>query len=161
MKVLKFPHPILFEVMPEVKVFDSNLLTNLDYMWETMKMESGIGLAANQVGLRMRAFVMEAEGGDRINAINPFIVVKSDACVSIEEGCLSAPGDFVIIPDRPEWVMVAYQDERGVFSTVLVYGLRAVCAVHEIEHLDGKNFMAHPSIPRNIRKRLAKKWSLR
>ena len=157
MEILKFPHPLLFEATVEVAVFGEELRVLLDSMWETMKASNGLGLAANQVSLPLRMFVMEGPQG-RINIVNPRIVSRSAVAANLKEGCLSAPGEFIIIPDRSEWVQIECQDETGAKRTHVFRGLHSVCVQHEMEHLDGKGFILNKSLPKTDRKALAKKW---
>lgn len=159
MNILLFPNPLLFEVMPEVTVFGEELKILLDSMYDLMKNSNGMGLAANQVGLSLRMFVMEGPNG-RVNLVNPKIVVRSKFQANLREGCLSAPGDFVTVPSRAEWVDVGFQDEEGTYKRLVLKGIFAVCFQHELDHLNGKTFLSDKSIPRNIRKPLAKKWKL-
>lgn len=160
MELLRFPNSLLFEVMPEVTVFGEELQILLDAMYDTMKSRNGLGLAANQVGLSFRMFVMEGPGG-RINAVNPFFISKSVKPANTREGCLSAPGDFVVVPSRAEWVQMQYQNEKGEKTLVTLKGLHAVCAQHELEHLDGKSFLSNKSIPKYTRKSLEKRWGIK
>jgi len=161
MEILKFPHPHLMSKTEEVTVFGPELKTLLDAMWETLSSKGAVGLAANQVGLTQRMFVMEGPNGERINAINPTILFKSAAFANLKEGCLSAPGDFVIVPDRALWVQMRYRDEHGNTQIRVLDGLYGVCVQHEIDHLDGKAYLENKSIPRSTRKNLAKKWGLK
>jgi peptide deformylase len=160
MKILKFPNPWLFRKADDVFVFGPELQHLLDDMWETMKTNKGIGLAANQVGLPFNMLVMEGPGG-RLNMVNPIITERSRVTVRYREGCLSAPGDYVEIPSRSEWVRVIYFDERGNEQTIVLKNLYAVCVQHEIEHLDGKSFMENKSIHKTIRKGLQKRWGIK
>lgn len=157
MELLNFPNPLLFQVTVEVTSFDESLAQTLDQMYDVMKYKSGIGLAANQVGLTSRMFVMEGPNG-RMNVVNPVIVSRSVLSISIREGCLSAPGTFVIVPDRSQWVKLEYSNEKGEKCSAVLKDIYAICVQHELEHLDGKSFLSHRSIPKNIRKPLLKKW---
>lgn len=159
MEILKFPNPILFKSTKEVTVFGEELVILLDTMYETMLANNGVGLAANQVGLLFNMFVMKMPTG-RLNLINPSIVAKSVVPANMKEGCLSAPGDFVVVPDRVSWVLVEYQDETGGKQTIALHGIYGVCAQHEIEHLEGKSFLKNSSIPKDKRKELSKKWGV-
>lgn len=160
MELLRFPNPVLFEVMPEVTVFGEELSVLLGGMWDLMKYKNGLGLAANQVGLSLRMLVMQGPNG-RLNMVNPVIVSKSVKPANLKEGCLSAPGDFVLVPSRVEWVQVKFQNEKGEQQVVVLKGLHAVCAQHEIDHLNGKFFLADKSIPKYVRKQLGKKWGIK
>lgn len=160
MKLLKFPHVKLLTPCEEVVNFSSELLEVLDYMWYVMEEHNGIGLAANQVGFSLNMFVMDGPEG-RLNLINPYICLKSKSFAKLKEGCLSAPGEFIVIPERAEWVQVKYQDEMGAHKSVVLKGIHAVCAQHEIEHLDGKSFMEHKSLSKATRNKLSKKWKIK
>lgn len=155
--VLKFPNPLLFEKAAPVYVFGKELQILLDLMWDTMEINRGIGLASNQLGMGLAMVVIKGPNG-RLNMVNPTILKKSKIPANLKEGCLSAPGDFLIVPDRVEWVQVKYQDETGELGTVVLKGIYSVCVQHELEHLEGKSFMENKSIPKHIRKSLQKKW---
>lgn len=160
MKVLKFPHPALFKVCQPVTVFDTELKVLLDTMYRTMQASNGVGLAANQVGLEYRMFVMESLEG-RVNLVNPKITKTSMVVALRGEGCLSAPGEFIITGNRHDWVEVSFQDEKGTPKVRVFKGIHSVCVEHEIEHLDGKSFMNSKAIPKARRKELAKKWGIK
>lgn len=160
MKVLKFPHQDLFRVCKPVSVFDTELKVLLDNMYRTMQDHNGIGLAANQVGLEYRMFIMKHTEG-RINLVNPVVTKRSMVTALIGEGCLSAPGEYLITGSRREWVEVSYQDEKGAPKVKVFKGIYAVCVEHEIEHLDGKSFMDSKTISKAKRKELAKKWGIK
>lgn len=161
MEILKFPHPHLSKPTQIVHDFDQDLQSWLDAMWEAMKANNGMGLSANQVFLDHRMFVMEGPGGKRLELINPIITEASIVPADLKEGCLSAPGEYLIVPSRKVWVSVAFQDVKGVAKKALFKDIYAVCAQHEIEHLDGKGFMENSSVSRKKRKELAKKWGLK
>lgn len=160
MKILKFPHTLLLRPCEEVTRFDSETLDLLDIMWDTMKENNGIGLAANQIGYPLDMFVMNGVKG-RMNFINPYIAAGSVELANLKEGCLSAPGESILVPGRMKWVQVVYQDEKGAIKSTILQGIHAVCAQHEIEHLDGKSFMEHKSLLKTTRKLLLKKWGLK
>lgn len=161
MEILKFPHPTLSEVCTPVTVFGEELKILLDAMWDTMKSTTGMGLAANQVGLTFRMFVMEGNEGERIYLVNPEILKKSLAISAIKEGCLSAPGEMIQTNSRAEWVQVRYYDESGNYRNKVFTDVYSVCVQHEIDHLNGKSFMEIKTIPKSKRKELAKKWGLK
>jgi peptide deformylase len=161
MKVLKFPDPALFKVCIPVTVFETELKLLLDNMYRTMHTANGVGLAANQVGLEFRMFVMDTEAGERINVVNPIITKKSLVTCLFKESCLSAPGEQVVTGSRHEWVEMQFQNEKGEARLRIMKGIDAICIEHEIEHLDGKSFMESKTIPKTKRKELAKKWGLK
>lgn len=160
MNILKFPDPFLFEETELVTVFGEELKVLLDSMYDTMKANNGVGLAANQVGLTLRAFVMDGPNG-RLNVLNPRIVSKSFLKANVPEGCLSSPGNFVVVRDRAYVVDMKFQNELGEHKQITLERIHAVAAQHEIEHLDGKSFMENKSIPNHVRKNLKKKWGIK
>ena len=134
--ILDRTNPILREVMP---VFDfknpvvdpGQLYTDLA---ETMREHNGMGLSANQIGVRARAFVMRAE--DIIGVFNPRIVETTTETVILEEGCLSYPNLFVKIK-RPKSIKVRFTTPDGETSTKTFTGITARVFLHEMDHLDG------------------------
>lgn len=162
MEILKFPHPILFEKCSLIPYWnDSEVLVLLDQMWETMKKYQGIGLAANQVGLPFRMFIMEGPNKEKFYIIDPKIVAKSIVPANLREGCLSAPEEFISRSDRAEWVQVAYSNADGTTEVRVFHGLHAVCVQHEIEHLDGISYLQSKTIPKKQRLVFARKWGLK
>lgn len=160
MEILKFPEKLLFYKCDLVTVFGPELKTLLDAMWDTMKASHGVGLAANQVGFQFAMFVMEGPEEEKVYLVNPKIKSKSTAPANLREGCLSAPGEFLIRPDRAIWVEVEFQDELGENKKRVFKGINAVCVQHEMEHLEGISFMQSTSLLKKKRMELAKKWGL-
>jgi peptide deformylase len=108
-------------------------------MLETMKENHGVGLAANQVGLRDRVFVM---GTDNVGYafFNPEIVVDMNVKpINFEEGCLSFPGLFIPI-QRADSVTIKYTDMDGVQKEQTFTGLSCRTILHEVDHLNGITF---------------------
>lgn len=103
---------------------------------ETMHEKNGIGLAANQVGLPYRVFVVR---GDPFACYNPRIVDVSEEEVLLEEGCLTYPGLYVKVK-RPKSIRVRFQNIRGDTETHKFTGMTARIIQHEIGHLDGEVF---------------------
>lgn len=161
MNVLKFPDPALFEVCADISVFGPELKTLLDSMWETMTINNGMGLAANQVGLKFRMFTMLGPENEKLYIVNPKIVKKSVVPANLKEGCLSAPGEFLILGERVSWVQVKFQDETGKEHDRVFKGIHAVCVQHETDHLDGKSHLTSKSLHKAKRKELAKKWGIK
>lgn len=104
-------------------------------MFETMRAENGVGLAAPQVGKNVRLCVIE-EGGVEYILINPTITATSKTKVISEEGCLSFPGQFFPIK-RFEKVQVRYLDRNGKNAKLKATDLLARALQHEIDHLEG------------------------
>lgn len=111
----------------------NSLLAN--QMLTLMRKNKGIGLAAPQIGLSKRLFVMDVNGTVRC-CFNPEIVNSSNDTSDFEEGCLSFPGELCIIK-RPSGVNVRYQNLQGTWIEETLTGLEARCFQHELDHLDG------------------------
>jgi len=119
----------------EVTEVDDRIRMILDDMTETMKSKNGLGIAAPQVGIMRRMFVIEAVPGEVLELINPR-VVESSGLQNIEEGCLSVPG-YVGTVERPEYIKVEALDRNG--NNVIHEGteMKAVAIAHELDHLEG------------------------
>jgi peptide deformylase len=160
MEIIKYPDSRLFKPCKPVTVFDENLNTLLEAMWETMKRERGMGLAANQVGLESRMFTMEGPNEEKIFLVNPKILEFGKTPSPLKEGCLSAPGQMISL-FRPMWVKVTFQDQTGKAHARVFSDIHSICVQHEIEHLDGKSFLQNKAIPKATRKQLAEKWGIK
>lgn len=106
-------------------------------MIQLMKEFRGIGLAANQVGLLKRVFVIKLKDADEPFAMfNPKLVSQSETVQSAEEGCLSFPNLWLDIK-RPQSIDAEYLDKDGKECKIALTGIDARCFLHELEHLDG------------------------
>lgn len=137
-KVLKFPDERLRKVSKKVTEFDDELGELLDDMRETMYSNDGMGLAAPQVGVPIRAIVMDVNG-NFFELINPEIIHSEGEQVD-EEGCLSV-GNFNDTVKRPLKVTVRAQDRLGYKYEITGEKYFARCVCHEIDHLDGILFI--------------------
>lgn len=158
--ILEAPDPRLTSRARPIEQIDDELVRLLDAMLETMYAAPGIGLAAPQVGILRRAFVVdlgEQEERAPLFVINPEILWRSEEKVVAEEGCLSLPQQFGEVK-RPEKVKVRYQDRTGDTLEIEAEGLLARCLQHEFDHLEGILFTDHLSaLKRNmILRRLSK-----
>ena len=108
---------------------------------ENMFHHDGVGLSANQIGMDVRAFAMvrDIEYNDVIVCFNPRIVTRSNECVWCEEGCLSFPDQFINV-QRPDKVIVKYEDEEGKDHKIGLSGLAARVFQQEFDHLNGIDF---------------------
>lgn len=135
--ILIWPDPVLHEVSkPVVSPTSSEVKAVVADLLDTLYACGGVGLAAIQIGVPLRIFVMDidfAMVGDRV-FMNPEYRGQGDRDL-VNEGCLSMPG-IVEQVQRYRTVTVQAFDESGAFSKEL-HGLEAQCAQHEIEHLDG------------------------
>jgi len=145
LNILEFPDPRLRAEAAPVSKFDDALARLADDMLETMYAANGIGLAATQVGVTERVFVMDIsdDRSDPQVLINPRISEKRGEQV-YQEGCLSFPGVFADVK-RADWIHVEAEDVQGHTITREVDGLKAVCIQHELDHLDGKVFIDYLS----------------
>jgi peptide deformylase len=114
----------------------------LHSMLRLMREYRGMGLAANQVGSLQRValitWTVDPDQGQRpVACLNPRLLEQSETLVAAQEGCLSAPG-FTTTIWRPARVHLQYEDLDGRTREVWLAGYEARCAVHEIDHLDGK-----------------------
>jgi peptide deformylase len=146
-EIVTFPDPFLRLKAKPVKKFDKDLQTLIDDMFETMRAEPGVGLAAPQIGESMRLVVIEyAEEPEDEDApepkpkryvlVNPEITQKSEEMVEGMEGCLSVPG-LIGTVDRHEKVTVKALTRHGKPQKVKAEGWMARIIQHELDHLDG------------------------
>ncbi len=162
LEVLTFPDERLRTKAKTVETVDESIKSLVKDMFETMKDEKGIGLAATQVNVHKRVVVMDVseEQDNPYVFINPTIVEKSGSTVS-EEGCLSVPNNYAKV-DRAEHVKVQALNENGESFELEADGLLAICIQHELDHLEGKLFVDYLSpLKRNrIKKKLEKEAKL-
>lgn len=158
--IVKYGDPILTKRANEVVEFDERLSKLVDDMFETMYGAPGVGLAAPQVGVLTRLFVMDCSSGkdkkQKVALINP--VIESEEGDQIgDEGCLSFPGIYLEVK-RPQRVVVRALDTDGSQITLDVMDLQARCVSHETDHLDGELFINYISpLKRDLTKRKIKK----
>lgn len=140
MPIVQVPDPLLSQVAGEVKVFDDALVTLSKDMLATMYGAKGRGLAAPQVGVLFRVFVMDAtwktDEPSPTVFVNPEIVEASVETATLDEGCLSIPGDLIPVT-RPARVSLRWRDVDGAFLEAAFDGFEAACVQHEIDHLNG------------------------
>ena len=113
-------------------------------MCKFMLVSNGIGLAANQIGITKRVFVMGSKNipgfPEPFALFNPKIIDASKEMVLDQEGCLSYPGLFLQVK-RPSWVIAEYQNSNGDLIEAKFEGYLAKCFQHELDHLDGVCFV--------------------
>jgi len=136
-QIRQYPDPVLRLEASEVVDFDGDLEQLAERMIHLMQDARGVGLAANQVGILRRLFVIQADEDEEPRAlVNPVIVERSDDLDEDDEGCLSMQG--VVVPvERPVRIRVEAKDEHGQRVTLELEGLPARVAQHELDHLDG------------------------
>lgn len=157
LEIFTYPAPVLKKVAAPVEKFDDELKKLCKDMLFTMYHAPGIGLAAPQIGVSDRIFVMDidfhskeitrADGtkDQELSNFNPRIFInpkieKLQGEILYEEGCLSVPGIYEQVK-RSEQIRVTYQDIEGNEQVLEVDGLLSVCIQHENDHLDGIVFL--------------------
>jgi len=143
--ILIHPDPRLKSVTPMVERVTPAIGQLAEDMLETMYDAPGIGLAAPQVGVLQRLFVMDCVKDDDaaprpLVLINPEVTWTSDETATYEEGCLSIPEQYAEVT-RPQRVRMRWMDLQGKTVEEEFEGLWAICAQHELDHLDGRLFI--------------------
>ncbi len=168
--VILHPDPVLKQVSSPIGAVDANIQAQAQKMLDTMYSAKGIGLAANQVNIANRMFVMDVDpncwqyknegakvleiesayrDGQELESnplvmINPEIVKKSEQKSVYLEGCLSLPQQYADV-ERPAHVTVEYIDIDGQKQTMDASGLVSHCIQHELDHLNGVLFIDYLS----------------
>lgn len=157
-----FGQPVLRKETEEIATDYPNLQELIQNMYETMQNADGVGLAAPQIGLAIRLFVVDLNGlkedfpeyeGFLHAYINPEIIEESDETENMEEGCLSVPGIHENVR-RPKSIHATWLDENLQEHDEWIEGFAARVFQHEYDHLEGKLFIDHLS---TLRKQLIKK----
>jgi peptide deformylase len=159
-KITEYPEKILATVGEPVEKFDDELKQLVEDMFETMEDAEGVGLAAPQIGLNLRLFVMDCEGV-KLVAANPEII-RTAGEQSGQEGCLSV-GKVPAVVVRPNTVTLKARDIDGNWFEHTGEGLTARCLMHETDHCNGKLFLDHlPKMRKDMvvtRFKKEKKWN--
>ncbi len=138
-----FGDPVLRQKADDVAAVDASIQQLIADMRDTMKAYSGVGLAANQVGIAERVLVVDVPIDDRRRArhafVNPVITSRSGS-ESGEEGCLSIPGIWEEVT-RAREIRIEGLDERGEAVKLEAEGYLARALQHEVDHLDGVLFV--------------------
>ena len=152
-KITEYPEKVLAEVGKPVTEFDEELEKLCADMFETMYDAEGVGLAAPQIGLNLRLFVMDCEG-IKLIAANPEIIETSGE-QSGQEGCLSV-GKVPAVVVRPMKARLKAQNEKGEWFEREAEGYAARAFLHETDHCNGKLFIDH--LPKMRRDMIIKKF---
>ena len=158
LKIARYPEPVLLTIgkpVDEIEFSSSFERLVLD-MFETMKEAGGVGLAAPQIGISKRFFVMDVPGEDGqpnpLTLVNPEIISVEGEQTG-EEGCLSFPGLYQTIK-REMRVIVRAQDVSGEKIELDLKDLTARCVLHETDHCDGIVFLDRMTV---LKRELAKR----
>ena len=140
LEILTYPNPILKTMAEPVATITDEIRQLAEDMAETMYVASGVGLAANQIGVLKRIFVIDCADEDEPSELFVFInpeIIERDGEQMFTEGCLSFPGASEDIR-RAETVKVRALNERGETFELEADGLLAVAIQHENDHLNGE-----------------------
>jgi peptide deformylase len=174
LNIFTYPSAVLKKIAEPVQDFDQNLKLLVKNMLYTMYNAPGIGLAAPQVGISQRIFVLDTdyereeianaagETETRLSHFKPYVFINpviSDLSGEVihEEGCLSVPGIYEDVK-RAEKISVTFQDLDGKTQQMTVHDILAICIQHENDHLDGIVFLERLSL---IKKNLLTKKYLK
>ena len=158
--IVKYGDPVLETPGDPVTEFDDKLKRLVADMFETMYAARGVGLAAPQVGVSRRLFVMDCSGGEdpaaRVALVNP-VVLRVEGEQRGDEGCLTFPGIFFSVERNMRAVLRA-QDVNGEEFEYDGLELEARCMLHETDHCDGIVFIDRTTpLKRELVKRKIKK----
>lgn len=158
LKLIKYPHVMLETICESVPLNTLNLIMvskAVEQMETIMKDHGGMGLAANQVELPFRFFIMKPECEDSIkHFINPVWVANSEDKAQLREGCLSATGISEVVASRYNSIEVTYVNLKGELITEDYEGINSVCIQHECDHLEGRFWV--DKLPREKRRKFQK-----
>ena len=152
-KITEYPSAVLGKVGQPVTDFGDDLTGLCADMFETMYDAEGVGLAAPQIGLGLRVFVMDC-AGVKLIAANPEII-SVEGVQSEPEGCLSV-GKVPAVVERPMKARLRAQNEKGEWFERDAEGYAARAFMHETDHCDGKLFIDH--LPRLRREMVIKRF---
>jgi peptide deformylase len=154
--IIAYGDPVLKKPAKEVEKGHKDLPKLIADMFETMYNAHGVGLAAPQIGLGLRLFIVDGapldEGDFKKVFINPEILEERGADWPYEEGCLSIPGIRSEVMRAPK-LRLRYYDERWNLHTENFEGMKARIIQHEYDHIEGVLFIDHLS---TMKKRLLK-----
>jgi peptide deformylase len=160
LKIVNYPAPVLLKVGKPVEEFDEGLKILVRDMFETMYKAGGVGLAAPQINVSQRLFVMDCSGGEdpaqKLALVNPEIIHVEGEQTG-EEGCLSFPGIYQKIR-RNQRAIVRAKDVDGNEIEIDGLELTARCLLHETDHCDGIVFLDRMTpLKRELAKRKIRK----
>jgi peptide deformylase len=165
--IVRLGAPVIRQASSPVAELSADLDTLIGDMIDTMHAAPGVGLAAPQIGVPLRVFVVDLSCGRRpedvVVMINPEAIAREGLQLE-EEGCLSVPGLNHTVP-RPARVVVRGLDRGGREQVIAGTGLLARAFQHELDHLDGRVFLDRlpPGARRTLHRRLdrlrgARRW---
>jgi peptide deformylase len=162
LKLVYAPDPILKKECSPVPQVDDHHRELISKMYDVMYEANGVGLAAPQVGIDMRIFILDPgakkEEKKPLAMINPVLLSIDENMTPYEEGCLSFPEHFAEI-DRPDKLKIEYLDENNKKKVISTDGFISRIIQHELDHLNGILFVDHLSrLKRDVIIRKMKKF---
>ncbi len=161
-EIVIYGDPVLREVSEPVEEINQEIKDLVSDMVDTLNKAQGLGLAAVQVGVPKRLFILNLSATDITEPLRVYVnpvIVEKDGVIEYEEGCLSFPGIYQKI-SRPEKVKVRYTDLDGNSFEQEADGMIARAILHEFDHLEGRLFIDHLStISRSLLRGRLKKLS--
>ncbi len=140
-------NPVLHRRCADVTEFDDRLAALIDDMFASQRAASGVGLAANQIGVDLRVFVYDCPDDEDVrhvgHVVNPVVEDLPPGQRELDdsnEGCLSVPGAYMDVA-RPDRAVVRGQDMHGNPVVVRGTGYFARCLQHETDHLNGSLYI--------------------
>lgn len=141
LKIIYYPNHILKKVLTPVTDFNDDLSNFVKKMIKKLHEENAIGLAANQVGVDKRIFIMKVNDNEELYVfINPQLDFLNSRKTIFSEGCLSFPG-LIQKKQRYDTVNVKWVNEKGIHYEKIFNGLEAICIQHENDHINGISFI--------------------
>lgn len=158
--IVIYGDPVLREVSEPVETVNREIKDLVSDMVDTLKKAQGLGLAAVQIGVPKRIFIVDLSVADITEPLRVFInpeIIETDGEIEYEEGCLSFPGIYQKV-ERPARIKVRALDQDGNQFEHEADGIAARAILHEYDHLEGKLFIDHLStISRSLLKGRLKK----
>ena len=154
-KILLVPHPLLRQKTKMIKKITKEDIELSKHMIKIMKLASGVGLAANQIGILKQIVTIHIQDKENnleklYSLFNPVITKFSKEKIIMEEGCLSLPKQFADI-ERSTSISLRYTNEKNKIIEEEKDGFEARILQHEIDHLSGKLFVDYlSSLKRNM-----------
>ncbi len=160
-EIITYPNKLLKTKSKDITLFDDDLHTLLDDMYETMMNKNGIGLAAIQIAVPLNVLIInlpneddKQDKSDLLEVINPKIL-QMDGSTIYTEGCLSVPEYYEDV-QRAESIKVSFLNREGQEIIKEYEGLMAIAFQHECDHLKGELFVEKLSFLK--RKKFEKEW---
>ena len=161
-EIVIYGDPVLREVSEPVEEINQEIKDLVSDMVDALNKAQGLGLAAVQVGVPKRLFILNLSATDISETLRVYVnpeIIETDGEIEYEEGCLSFPGIYQKI-DRPEKVKIRYSDLDGNSFEQEADGMIARAILHEFDHLEGRLFIDHLStISRSLLRGRLKKLS--